>query len=228
MPTRIFMKLSEKINPPPHFTLTYVHQLTFPYWDMGHRRGNLWPYSTAKLEARGGRCKHIVRRQTSARPRAAQGGVAKTKHSIAKRGGSKAQKKKGIVVEGSTSFQKGYNSSQMCQLLGMVALREKRVLNTKSAHFARESVQLAQIGKMVKRENKVHTEVPEAFAGIVPADHPFTCCTIFESILQGKIPLLYGLDGVCKRSVPDEDDPPRNWSEGSPLRGNASAAPASA
>ena len=181
------------------------------------RRGCLWPYSTAKLEARGARCKHIVRRQTSARPRAAAGGTAKTKQSIAKRG-SATQKRMGQAVQGRTSYRQGYNSSQMNQLLGIMALREKRVLGARTAHYARAPAQLANLGKLKRETNKIHSEVPEAFAGIVPEDHPFTCCTIMESILTGKFPPLYGLDGVCQRAVPAEDDPPAEWSANSPLR----------
>eukprot|EP00965_Chrysotila_dentata_P203307 6181637-Pleurochrysis_carterae.AAC.2 len=41
-----------------------------------HLIGNLWRMSTAKLEARGNRCKFVVRRQTSACPRAADSGKA--------------------------------------------------------------------------------------------------------------------------------------------------------
>ena len=166
------------------------------------RRGNLWPYSTAKLEARGARNKHVIRRQTSARPRAAAGGTAKTTQSIAKRGGNRRQKRKGLVVQGSTSYQQGYDSSQMHQLLSLTALRESRMLSKAGAHYSRASSQLATLGKL-KRENKVHSEVPEAFSGIVPPDHPFTCVSVFESILRRKFPPLYGFDGVCKRAVPD-------------------------
>eukprot|EP00965_Chrysotila_dentata_P226135 6195220-Pleurochrysis_carterae.AAC.5 len=60
------------------------------------KRGNLWNYSTTKLEARGARCKHAVRRQTCPCIRAEAGkanaGTAKTKAIIAKRVGSKRQK----------------------------------------------------------------------------------------------------------------------------------------
>ena len=166
-----------------------------------YRRGNLWPYSTAKLEARGARCKHVIRRQTSARPRAAAGGTKKTKHSIAKRL-SAADKRKGLAAEGTTVYKAGYNSSQMTQLLGMVALREARMLSTKTAHFKRESSQLASLGKL-KGEHKVHSEVPAAFDGIVPKSNPFTCMSVFESIMKGEFPPLYGTDGVCMRSDRD-------------------------
>ena len=137
-----------------------------------------------------------MRRQTCARPRAALGGTAKTKESISKRGGSAAQKKKGIIVRGSTTYKKGYDSSQMQQLIGMTALSERHALNANSSQVKRESSQLATLGKIKRETNKIHSEVPEAFAGIVPPDHPFTCCSIFESILRGKFPPLYDMNGL--------------------------------
>ena len=63
--------------------------------------------------------------------------------------------------------------------------------------------------------------MPEAFAGIVPADHPFTGCTIMESLLKKEFSPLYGLDGVCKRALPG-NDAPAEWSANSPLRGPVS------
>ena len=116
----------------------------------------------------------------------------------------------------------------MQQLLGVTALREKRMLGGKSAHFKRESGQLADLGKLKRERNKIHSDVPAAFEGIVPADHPFTCISIFESILRGEFPPLYSLDGVCKRSQADEDDPPVGWSPNSQLRGPVGWAPATA
>eukprot|EP00965_Chrysotila_dentata_P071825 2372954-Pleurochrysis_carterae.AAC.1 len=75
--------------------------------------------------------------------------MAKTRSIIQKRGGSKAHKRKGVVVSGKTVFAQGYNSSQMEQLLGLVALREKRALSAPS----RGSSQLAAFGKL-KSEHK--------------------------------------------------------------------------
>ena len=81
--------------------------------------------------------------------------------------------------------------------------------------------QLSQLGKL-KGENKIHSEVPDAFTGIVPAGHPFTCCTVFASILRKEFRPLYDMNGLCQRAVPDADDPPVGWSANSPLRGSAS------
>eukprot|EP00965_Chrysotila_dentata_P260314 6213859-Pleurochrysis_carterae.AAC.2 len=161
------------------------------------QRGNLWRFSTAKLESRGARCKHVVRRQTCARSRAAQtaaagAGTAKTRAVIHKRGGSAVEKRAQIVVSGSTEYAQSYNSSQMQQLISFVALREQRALKKQS----RGSAQLAAFGKL-KKEDKFRSSVPAAFRGIVPDSHPFTCETVFESLLRKEFPLLYSLDGKC-------------------------------
>eukprot|EP00965_Chrysotila_dentata_P085845 2832814-Pleurochrysis_carterae.AAC.1 len=92
---------------------------------MLHRHGNLWRFFTAaKLEARGARCKHIVRRQTSGRPHAADAGTQKKKHTIHKRGESTKQKRKGESVSWAANYKQEYDSSKMQQLLGLVELRE--------------------------------------------------------------------------------------------------------
>ena len=130
-----------------------------------------------------------------------------------------------MVVAGRTSFQKGYNSSQMGQLLGMVALREKRMLATSTSSYSRASNQLSTLGKLKRETNAVHSEVPEAFEGIVPASHPFTCCTIMESLLKKEFAPLYGMDGVCKRAVPDPEGDQGGWSPNSQMRGPVGWAP---
>ena len=165
------------------------------------RLGNLWKYSTAKLEARGARAKMIVRRQTSARPRAADKGTAKTKQTISKRGGSKRAQKKGHVCTAEvTQYSQGYNSSQQAQLLAMLAIREKRALES----GRRASSQLATLGKL-KVERKHRSSVPDAFAHVVPEGHEFTCVKVFESLLRGEFEPLYTPEGKCVRAaVPPE------------------------
>eukprot|EP00965_Chrysotila_dentata_P259094 6213448-Pleurochrysis_carterae.AAC.1 len=125
--------------------------------------------STAKLEARGNRCKFVVRRQTSARPRAAQAGTTKASVTIKKRGGNQAQKGKGVLVQGTTTFQQGYNSSQMAQLVGVLGLREQRALSTHS----RGSSQLAQLGKLrYDLKHEVDSSVPDKMKALVPHSRP--------------------------------------------------------
>ena len=93
------------------------------------------------------------------------------------------------IVE-TTAYEQGYNSSKTSQLLGMLACREQRALDSAQ----RVSCQLAKIGK-VKKERKLRASVPDAFARVVPESHPFTCETVFASLLRGEFPLLYSLKG---------------------------------
>ena len=69
-------------------------------------------------------------------------------------------------------------------------LREKQALGRPS----RRAEQLASMGKL-RDSRKLRSSVPAAFKDAVPDDHPFTCVTIFESILRGEIKPLYSMDG---------------------------------
>eukprot|EP00965_Chrysotila_dentata_P253015 6211019-Pleurochrysis_carterae.AAC.3 len=49
----------------------------------------------------------------------------------------------------------------------------------------------------LKEERKLRSSVPDISKGIVPADHPFTCESVFLSMLREEFPPLYSLDGTC-------------------------------
>ena len=100
-------------------------------------------------------------------------------------------KKQGQYTAELTTYNKGYDSSQQEQLLGMIAMREKRAL----AVGRRGSSQLASMGKL-KCERKHRSSVPDAFTGIVPDGHSFTCVSVFESIMRGEFEPLYSLQGM--------------------------------
>eukprot|EP00965_Chrysotila_dentata_P197866 6178459-Pleurochrysis_carterae.AAC.1 len=87
----------------PQFT-----QLVFVACNIPIRLGNLWRCSTAKLEAQGARCNHVIRRQMSAH------------HRSADRGWHSAE---------SLQAELTYNSKQNGQLLGVVTLRKKRSIS---------------------------------------------------------------------------------------------------
>ena len=97
-----------------------------------------------------------------------------------------------------TLYGQSYNSSDMCQLLGIIAFREERALQTKEGKKAasRGSQQLSSLGK-IKVERKLRASVPDAFSDRVPEGHSFTCVSVFESLLRGEFGLLYGKDGRC-------------------------------
>eukprot|EP00965_Chrysotila_dentata_P156714 5177452-Pleurochrysis_carterae.AAC.1 len=187
--------ISNSNSMPISLTLACLACLSLPVPSC--RIGNLWRMSTAKLEARGKCCKFVVRRQTSARPRAAGAGTGKASVTIQKRGGSLAQKKKGVLVQGTTTFQQGYDSSQMAQLVGVLGLREQRSLSKTS----RGSAQLAQLGKL-RHDLKLgeDSSVPDEVKALVPGSHPYTCESVFESILRGEFDPLYSLEGIFRRS----------------------------
>ena len=136
----------------------------------------------------------IWRRQTSHRPRAAAKGKAKVRHTIHKRGRTKKGKRVDVPVPSQpTQYSQGYNTSDTQQLLGMLALRERRALGS----ARRLSSQMAKMGK-IKSERKHRSSVPDVFQGIVPEGHPFTCVSVYESLIKGEFALLYGLDGRHK------------------------------
>ena len=162
---------------------------------MSAKLGNMWRFSTAKLEARGAVCKKIVRRQTSGRKRS----VDKVAHVIQKKRTTKKQRKAGQPASMTHFVQKrGYNSSRCAQLLGMMGLRERQALGG----GGRRSEQLASMGKLTD-QHKLRCAVPFAFRGAVPDDHPFTCVAVFESILRGEFEPLYNMAG--KAQIPQVD-----------------------
>ena len=130
--------------------------------------GNLWPWSTAKLEARGARCKRIVRRQTSGRGRS----VAKVDVTIKKKG-TAVQRRKGEAPSDQVKvLKRAYDSSRCSQLLGMIGLREGMALSGKS----RRATQLAECGKLKverKLRSRVLRECRTPSAGSCPIRIPF-------------------------------------------------------
>eukprot|EP00965_Chrysotila_dentata_P239888 6203369-Pleurochrysis_carterae.AAC.1 len=105
--------------------------------------------------------------------------------------GSVKQKRKGIIVEGTTTFKQGYNSSQMAQLVGVLGLVEQRSL----AKRGRGASQLAMLGKLRHNLKLGGSSVPCEVRSLLPEAHPYTCLSVFESILRGEVEPLYSLSG---------------------------------
>ena len=110
------------------------------------------------------------------------------------------------------SYKQSYNSSDTCQLLGLVALREQRALAQHargggSQPTSRAGKQLASMGKLLVGQRKLRASVPDAFKDMVPEGHSFTCVSVFESLLRGEFNPLYGEDGRYMRAMtPDASD----------------------
>ena len=151
--------------------------------------GSLWPYSTAKLEARGGRVKPIVRRcvllsflqlqiseislplrrQTCARPKAP-----------------------------------GYSSSQQLQTLTRVKMREVLISQTGRSPKAGQLQSLGRL-KSVNKQGNIEEEVPSQWAAhITPMD--FNCIHVYELLLRKTISPMYDMNGRLQARMGDQPE----------------------
>ena len=91
------------------------------------RWGNLWAFSTAKLESRGKKFKDIIRHQTSARPRDIATTKTIKKRKKGTRGGMASIKDK-RTKEKEFIMVKGHDNVQVREGLAKMTFRERRVL----------------------------------------------------------------------------------------------------
>ena len=180
--------------------------------------GNLWRFSTAKLESRGARCKKIMRRQTSARPRS----IAKREHTLKattigrpseskppslrrhkKRLSNRSKTGSKTVVKKASSHRQSYNSSQSEQLLAKVAIVQKLALSGSSAASNRRAVRLQNNGKEWTKSAKAKlapklesTDVPPLVAHLVGAMKSYSISEVLRSILLGNVKPLYSTTGI--------------------------------
>ena len=150
---------------------------------------------------------------TCRRKRGKDAGTAKVKHTIRKRGRSKWDKvsQKHVRVTAAVQepaaqvpakeYASTYNSSDMQQLLGVLAIREQRALRN-GANTSRSGKQLSAMGKITQVQRKYRGSVPDAFVDRLPRDHAFTCVAVFESILRGEFEPLYDSSGRVQRTIP--------------------------
>ena len=159
------------------------------------RWGNLWAFSTAKLESRGKKFKDIIRHQTSARPRDTATNSIKRKKGT--RGG-KASIKDKRTKEKEFIMVKGHDNVQVREGLAKMTFRERRVLALGCTGVnRRRREQLIILGKQ-DRERSVKTEnnVPERWAELVPAGVPFTIEGLLKAMVTGIIKKpLYDIKG---------------------------------
>eukprot|EP00965_Chrysotila_dentata_P258715 6213320-Pleurochrysis_carterae.AAC.7 len=132
-------------------------------------------------------------------------GTGRVRAVIARRGGSEKQKRMGVMVTGTTKYRTSGKLTTLhvyftdAAAVGhMMTLRERKALAAPS----RGSSQLAAFWKL-KSKHKLRSSVPDVFEGNVPDEHPFTCVTLFQSLLLEELPLLYSLEGKCIFSPAD-------------------------
>ena len=162
---------------------TNRHELLFIIVRFIFERGDLWPWSTARLEARGARAKVVARSVINW----AKSGVRN--RSINKRERTKGKKAlRGGPERGSTPFTQAYNSSGVQQLLGAQGLREQMLRTGKIA--PKKSNRLGRLGRTTApRQTKKWEEDWSTLKAL-------SCRKAFELCLRNRIPRFYDVRGV--------------------------------
>ena len=162
------------------------------------RWGNLWKYSTAKLESRGKRMKRIVRKQSSARPSS----FGETKVIVKKKRGGKNSIKSAKAKD--HYFKKGHDNNQCRTILAKIHARELRRLSVQASGMSqRNREQLCQLGKLDRKASvKTENNVPERWALEVPPEVPFTVEGLLAAMITGKVKPLYDLTGKNSATEP--------------------------
>ena len=166
-----------------------------------HRWGNLWVFSSAKLESRGKVMKKTWRKQSSGRPREQCEKLIRKSRKLTERGG--ALSKRQAAPAGAAQdfyFIKGHANVQAKQVMARVVMRESRRLGRNvPGHMRRRCEQLCAIGKVERKPPvKCENNVPERWAERVPAGTPFTVEALMLAMLTGKIEPLYDTNGLCQ------------------------------
>ena len=156
------------------------------------RFGNLWAFSTAKLESRGKRMKKLARNQTSNRNMST---IAKTIVKTKRRGGVKSKHRKA----GSTTYTvAGYAGNKCLAMLGRTTLREDNLMNSECAHRKRE--QLFTLGKLATKctVKQDLCSARERWGDRIPSDVEFSVSQLLAATCTGKVKPLYSKDGKCQ------------------------------
>ena len=164
------------------------------------RWGNLWAYSSAKLESRGKRMKKIVRKQSSARP--AFVGTKQIKKRKARRGGTASKADKRTDPAKDFVMVKGHDNNQCRSILAKMTVREKRRLSLTAHGAARRACeQLCKLGKLDRAVTvKSEFNIPSRWAEVVPPSVPFTVEGLLKAMVVGSIQPLYDMQGKHKAS----------------------------
>ena len=160
------------------------------------RWGNLWKFSTAKLESRGKRFKKIVRGQTSARPGQVGPSIIK-KRKMSTRGGPQSKRDKRTKADEFTYIKKGHDNNQARTMLAKMTVAERRTLSLNCTGMRkRGQQQLCSLGKLDRlRSVKTERNVPERWAELVPDTVTFTTVGLLRAMATGLIKPLYSLEG---------------------------------
>ena len=151
------------------------------------RYGNLWAFSTAKLESRGKRMKKVARKQTSSRKTSTATKTITKKH----RGGPAS--KKGKKPQVTTYEVHGYKGNKCLSMLGKTTYREERLFADVDAPHHRKREQLLNIGKiLVPRKVKQDQQL---WGDKIPSGIDRTVVGLLVAMVEGRIQPLYSIEG---------------------------------
>ena len=140
-------------------------------------RGNLWRYSSAKLESRGGRVKRVARAVVCWQPR----GVYTRTIKRSRKGGAEASNRKTIRVQNTNCGSKNILDRLV---LAENLMRAGSVRPKQAKRFA-ETGRLKKVRELTKArsldEDRIHLEL--------------TSLAVFEAMYDNTIPLIYTESG---------------------------------
>ena len=148
------------------------------------RYGNLWKFSTAKLESRGKRMKKTARKQSSNRrtSTATMTIIKKTK-----RGGIASKSTKKPQAEFHEVRVKGYSGNKCKSMIGKTSFREDMIFNTAdNGPNHRKAEELMSLGKQdVAR--KVKLEKDDRWKDLIPSDVERSVLGLLAAMASGRM-----------------------------------------
>ena len=167
---------------PTHKSYTW-HQLLFTVVLFVEERGDLWAFSTARLEARGARAKAVARSVVNW----AKSGVRNRTINKRQRATGKKQFRGGAERK-ATTFTQQYTSSGVLQLAGAQGLRERMLREGKIA--PKKSRELGRCGRTTApRQTAKWEEDWSVLEGL-------SCRRALELCLRGLVPRFYDVQGI--------------------------------
>ena len=176
----------EESNPSHRSAMPHTVWAVVPEFVM--QRGNIWRYSSGKLEARGAVAKRLGRGVVCWR----NFGTVSTR-GVKKRalGTKKSRKKFLAVLDTEKAVTTTWKTSGCKQLLEMLGLREKRL--RVNPHVSRASSALSKFGRIKASRHTIKHENAQQKAHL-----SYTCKQLFEKMYRGQLKRLYSNLGIMQ------------------------------
>ena len=176
----------EESNPSHRSAMPHIVWAVVPEFVM--KRGNLWRYSSGKLEARGAVAKRLGRGVVCWRNLGTTSTRGVKKRAV---GTKKSRKKKLAVLDTEKAVTTTWKTSGCKQLLEMLGLRERRLRANPQA--SRASSALSKFGRIKATRHTIKHENAQQ-----KAHHSYTCLQLFEKMYRGQLKRLYNSLGVMQ------------------------------